>query len=206
MNLKKIIIYEYETLFDILYEIKEKFDLDVIKVDNQIISEQVSKLSSEYLIISKFEVPGYKNNLILDKVPIKIEKIVQLINLKFLKNTFNSQSDISIGLYKLNLNSRQISKNDKVIDLTEREIDLIIFLKNRDSAANINELQKKVWGYNPELETHTVETHIYRLRKKIKDIFQDESFILSSNKGYYINCKKKTKLPKIFLQKNINLE
>ena len=187
MNLKKIIIYEFETLFDILDEIKEKFDLDLIKVDNQIISEQVTKLSSEYLIISKFEVPGYKNNLILDKAPIKIEKIIQLINLKFLKNTFNSQSDISIGLYKLNLNSRQISKNDKVIDLTEREIDLIIFLKNRDSAANINELQKKVWGYNPELETHTVETHIYRLRKKIKDIFQDESFILSSNKGYYIN-------------------
>ena len=187
MNLKKIIIYEYESLFDILDEIKEKFDLDVIKVDNQIISEQVSKLSSDYLIISKFEVPGYKNNLILDKFPIKIEKIIQLINLKFLKNTFNTQSDISIGLYKLNLNSRQISKNDKVIDLTEREIDLIIFLKNRDSAANINELQKKVWGYNPELETHTVETHIYRLRKKIKDIYQDESFILSSNKGYYIN-------------------
>ena len=187
MNLKKIIIYEFETLFDILDEIKEKFDLDLIKVDNQIISEQVTKLSSEYLIISKFEVPGYKNNLILDKVPIKIEKIIELINLEFLKNTFNYQSDISIGLYKLNLNSRQISKNDKVIDLTEREIDLIIFLKNRDSAANINELQKKVWGYNPELETHTVETHIYRLRKKIKDIFQDESFILSSNKGYYIN-------------------
>ena len=187
MNLKKIIIYEFETLFDILDEIKEKFDLDLIKVNNQIISEQVTKLSSEYLIISKFEVPGYKNNLILDKVPIKIEKIIKLINLEFLKNTFNYQSDISIGLYKLNLNSRQISKNDKVIDLTEREIDLIIFLKNRDNAANINELQKKVWGYNPELETHTVETHIYRLRKKIKDIFQDESFILSSNKGYYIN-------------------
>ena len=206
MNLKKIIIYEFETLFDILDEIKEKFDLDVIKANNQIISEQVTKLSSEYLIISKFEVLGYKNNLILDKVPIKIEKVVQLINLKFLKNTFNSQSDISIGLYKLNLNSRQMSKNDKVINLTEREIDLIIFLKNTESAANIDELQKKVWGYNLELETHTVETHIYRLRKKIKDVFQDESFILSTNEGYCIKRKKKIKLPKIFLLRNINQE
>ena len=80
-----------------------------------------------------------------------------------------------------------MSKNDKVINLTEREIDLIIFLKNTESAANIDELQKKVWGYNLELETHTVETHIYRLRKKIKDVFQDESFILSTNKGYCIN-------------------
>ena len=186
MNLKKIIIYEFETLFDILDEIKEKFDLDVIKVDNQIISEQVSKLSSEYLIISKFEVPGYKNNLILDKVPIKIEKIVQLINLKFLKNTFNSQSDISIGLYKLNLNSRQISKNDKVIDLTERELNLILFIKKSGSEGKINELQKKVWEYGADLETHTVETDIYRLRKKIKENFNEENFIISSKNGYLI--------------------
>ena len=187
MNLKKIIIYEFETLFHILNEIKENFGLDIIKVDSQSITDQMKKISSQYVIISKFDQDDLKNHIIIDKFPIKIEKIIQQINLKFLKDTFNYQSDITIGSYKLNFNSRQMSKNDKVIDLTEREIDLIIFLRNKKGAANIDELQKKVWGYNPELETHTVETHIYRLRKKIKDEFEDENFILSSKKGYFIN-------------------
>ena len=187
MNLKKIIIYEFETLFHILNEIKENFGLDIIKVDSQSSTDQMKKISSQYVIISKIDQADLKNHIIIDKFPIKIEKIIQIINLKFLKDTFNYQSDITIGSYKLNFNSRQMSKNDKVIDLTEREIDLIIFLRNKKGAANIDELQKKVWGYNPELETHTVETHIYRLRKKIKDEFEDENFILSSKKGYFIN-------------------
>ena len=187
MNLKKIIIYEFETLFHILNEIKDNFGLDIIKADSQSITDQMKKISSQYVIISKFDQDDFKNHIIIDKFPIKIEKIIQQINLKFLKDTFNYQSDITIGSYKLNFNSRQMSKNDKVIDLTEREIDLIIFLRNKKGAANIDELQKKVWGYNPELETHTVETHIYRLRKKIKDEFKDENFIFSSKKGYFIN-------------------
>tara|TARA_Y100001958_G_C21213651_1_gene539137 strand:+ start:951 stop:1514 length:564 start_codon:yes stop_codon:yes gene_type:complete len=187
MNLKKIIIYEFEILFNILEEIKEKFDLDLIKVDNQSFNNQIKTISSQYLIISKSELNGYKNHLVLNNFPIKIEKLIQLINLKFLKDTFNSQSDISIGFYKLNLNSRQISKNNKTLDLTEREINLIIYLKKKEGSIKIDELQKEVWGYNSKLETHTVETHIYRLRKKIKDQFEDEKFIISSKKGYSIN-------------------
>ena len=105
MNLKKIIIYEFEILFNILEEIKEKLNLDLIKVDNQSFNNQIKTMSSQYLIISKSELNGYKNHLALNNFPIKIEKLIQLINLKFLKDTFNSQSDISIGFYKLNLNS-----------------------------------------------------------------------------------------------------
>ena len=122
----------------------------------------------------------------LNNLPIKFEKLIELINLKFLKEIFNSQSDISVGLYKLNLNSRQMAKGDRVIDLTEREINLIIFLSKKKGASKIDELQKEVWDYNSELETHTVETHIYRLRKKIKDKFEDENFITSSKKGYSV--------------------
>ena len=187
MNLKKIIIYEFEILFQILEELKEKFDLDLIQVDKKNINEKINKLSSEYLIISKFELENYKDHLVLDNLPIRFEKLIQLINLKFLKEIFNSQSDISVGLYKLNLNSRQMTKDDKIIYLTEREINLIIFLNKKKRAVKIDELQKEVWEYNPELETHTVETHIYRLRKKIKDEFGDENFIISSKKGYSIN-------------------
>ena len=186
MNLKKIIIYEFENMFHILEELKEKLDLDLIKADSKNINEQINNSTSQYLIISKFKLDGFKNHLVLNNLPIKFEKLIELINLKFLKEIFNSQSDISVGLYKLNLNSRQMAKGDKVIDLTEREINLIIFLSKKKGASKIDELQKEVWDYNSELETHTVETHIYRLRKKIKDKFGDENFITSSKKGYSV--------------------
>ena len=94
--------------------------------------------------------------------------------------------EIRINKYKLNLNSREISLNKKLIKLTEREIDIILFLNENKKPINIDILQKEVWGYSSELETHTVETHIYRLRKKLKDKFNDEEFILSLKKGYQI--------------------
>ena len=71
-----------------------------------------------------------------------------------------------MGSYKLNLNSREISRETKIIQLTEREVNLILFLKNSQKPVKIDELQRHVWDYGAELETHTVETHIYRLRKK----------------------------------------
>ena len=110
-----------------------------------------------------------------------------MININFLKIQFNFQSEISIGDYKLDLNSREIGKNKSTLDLTERETNLIMFLKNSSKPVKINELQKEVWGYGSELETHTVETHIYRLRKKIKDKFDDNNFIISLQDGYKIN-------------------
>ena len=110
-----------------------------------------------------------------------------MINLKFLKERFISQSDIIVGSYKLDLNSREISINKKIVNLTEREVNLILFLKRSSKPVKIDELQKEVWDYGSELETHTVETHIYRLRKKIKEKFDDENFITSSKEGYLIN-------------------
>ena len=105
----------------------------------------------------------------------------------FLKKNFKKQSEIKIGSYILNLNSREINCDDKKIFLTERESNLIIFLKNSSKPINISELQNKVWGYSSSLETHTVETHIYRLRKKIKETFGDDKFIVSTLNGYTIN-------------------
>ena len=109
-------------MFQILEELKEKFDLDLIQVDKKNINEKINKLSTEYLIISKFELENYKDHLVLDNLPIRFEKLIQLINLKFLKEIFNSQSEISVGSYKLNFNSRQMTKDDKIIDLTERKL------------------------------------------------------------------------------------
>ena len=187
MNLKNIIVYKNDTLFNILDEIKDEFNFRLAKFDQKKHSEE----KKDFLVITNEEKNTFKNQLILKDLPIKIDKLLEEINLKLLKEKFNYQSDISIGSYKINLNSREISKDNKILGLTEREINLIIFLKNSDVAVKINDLQKNVWEYNPELETHTVETHIYRLRKKIKENFNDDKFIISSKKGYIINEKKK---------------
>ena len=186
MNFKKIVIYQHKVLFNILDEIKEKINFDLSKVDKDDIDILKKKLDDDYLLISSSEVKVIKNQLLLDKTPIKIEKLLELINIKILKQNFNSQSEVKVGLYKLNLNTREITKKDISIDLTEREINLILFLKRSKKATKIDTIQKEVWDYNPELETHTVETHIYRLRKKIKEKFHDENFILSSKEGYFI--------------------
>ena len=186
MNLKKIYIFENSTLFDVLNKVKEKFNLDIINISKKNLDDVFDDLSSDYLIITKSHLNDYKNQLILNDFPLKINQIIERINLKFLKDKFNTQSDISIGPYKLNLNSREISKDKKIISLTEREINLVLFLKNASTPVKINELQKEVWEYGSELETHTVETHIYRLRKKIKAEFGNDELIKSNKDGYTI--------------------
>ncbi len=187
MNFKKIIIYQQDILFDILNEIKENFDFDLIKVDKEVFDKYKNSEKKDFILITNSEKKISKNQLIIDEKPVKIEKLLQQINIKFLKEKFKYQSDVSIGKYQLDLNSREISKEDKTIDLTEREINLILYLKNSSGAVKIEQLQKEVWEHGSKLETHTVETHIYRLRKKIKDKFNDNDFIISSKNGYIIN-------------------
>jgi len=186
MNSKILIVYEYQILFEILNEIKENLNFEMIKSNNNEFINTKFDQKSNYLIISSKKQRNLDNCLALDKVPIKLEKVIELININFLKNKFSDQSDLKIGKYKLDLNSRKIILNNKTLNLTERETNLIIFI-NQKGNANIKELQKEVWNYSTDLETHTVETHIYRLRKKMKDNFDDEEFILYDNNGYSIN-------------------
>ena len=127
-----------------------------------------------------------KNSLILQDIPIKLENLIEIINIKFLKNKFIDQSYIKIGEYNLDLNSRKISLGDRILNLTERETNLIIFIKDKKHVT-VKELQKTVWDYSPDLDTHTVETHIYRLRKKMKETFGNENFILNTSNGYSID-------------------
>ena len=193
MNKQSIIIYDFEILFIILKEIKEnlKFEIFDFKKDYKI-SKLDNSTYGNYLIVVK-SLSNFINKdiekkklYLIENLPIKIDKFVEKINIQLLKQKYNYQSEIRINKYKLNLNSREISLNKKLIKLTEREIDIILFLNENKKPINIDILQKEVWGYNFELETHTVETHIYRLRKKLKDKFNDEEFILSLKKGYQI--------------------
>ena len=118
-------------------------------------------------MIISFKKQNIENQILIDQFPIHINKLVELINIKFLKKIYQ-QSEIDLGSYKLNLNSRKIFNKKNSINLTEREANIIIFLYNSKKPVKISKLQTEVWGHNSKLETHTVETHIYRLRKKIK--------------------------------------
>tara|TARA_B100001093_G_scaffold222110_1_gene212970 strand:+ start:736 stop:1299 length:564 start_codon:yes stop_codon:yes gene_type:complete len=187
MNSKKIIINENKILFKILDEIKDNFDFDLINIDSKTLKSLKINKFSDLLITFNDDEKNDSSPLVLKNFPIKLEKLIELINIQFLKNKFNLQSEVNVGKYKLNMNSREMIKGNDKLNLTEREINLIIFLFETDMPARIDKLQKEVWDYNSELETHTVETHIYRLRKKIKDKFKDNNFILSFKDGYKIN-------------------
>ena len=180
-----LIIYEYQILYQILNEISESLNFEITQSNSKDLKELKYDSKNNYLIVSKKKIEGIKNSLILENLPIKFEKFIEIINIKFLKNKFLDQSNIKIGEYDLDLNSRKISLGDKSLNLTERETNLIIFIKDEKNVT-IKELQKMVWDYSPDLETHTVETHIYRLRKKMKETFGDESFILNTSNGYSI--------------------
>tara|TARA_Y100000741_G_scaffold18465_1_gene13938 strand:- start:20 stop:490 length:471 start_codon:yes stop_codon:yes gene_type:complete len=144
------------------------------------------KTQDNYLLISNKKIKDIKNQVIISNFPIDIIKLIENINIKFLKKKYSQQSEIDLGVYKLNLNSRKIFNSDKSLDLTEREANIIVFLNNSKNPVKISKLQTEVWGHNSKLETHTVETHIYRLRKKINNIFEDKNFIKSSKSGYII--------------------
>ena len=186
MSLKRIIIYQNKILFNILNELySDKFSF--LLVDEKNFNDLNSINESSDLIIVSQNNSNFKNQIILKDFPLDIKKILELININVLKYSYKSQSQIKIGLYNLNLNSKEISLDNKKLFLTERESNLILFLKNSVNPVNINQLQKEVWGHISELETHTVETHIYRLRKKIKEKFNDNRFIISTQNGYIIN-------------------
>ena len=189
---KKLIIFRYKELFNILEEIKENFEFKLEFYEKE---RELEKLEndnlSDYLVIAKKKLSNLKKQVIIDKSPININDLIQTLNINFLKSKFIEQSKIDLGRYNLDLNSRILNQNEKELELTEKESSILIFLKQSKDPVKIDQLQEKVWGYNSELETHTVETHVYRLRKKINDKFYDNEFIISDKKGYFLNEKKK---------------
>ena len=184
MNNENLVIYDFKILYEILSEINNYINFKLISVDK--ISDLNLKDQNDYLLISNKKIKNIENQITLNNFPIDIIKLIESINIKFLKKKYSQQSDIDIGDYKLNLNSRKIFNGTKSLNLTEREANIVIYLINSKKPVKISKLQTEVWGHNSKLETHTVETHIYRLRKKINDIFEDNNFIKSSKSGYVI--------------------
>jgi len=186
MNDQNIVVYENDTLYEILIEIADQFKFSIIKLNKKEISKSNISNNSNYLILTKKKILNLKNQIIISKLPISTFKLIEKLNIEFLKIKFDEQSEIKIGKYKINLNSREIMNDNLNLKLTEKEINSIIYLFNSKEPVKAQELQTKVWGYQSDLETHTVETHIYRLRKKIINIFGDNNFLISKKNGYQI--------------------
>tara|TARA_A100001011_G_scaffold377681_1_gene441645 strand:+ start:1159 stop:1722 length:564 start_codon:yes stop_codon:yes gene_type:complete len=187
MKITKIIFYDFINLYEIFKELNNFFKFELENIDDEKKLKEITTNTSDFLLISKIPILNYKSQLIIGSEPIKLDKLIQKINVEILKKNYSQKSDIKVGNYSLNLNSREIFLDKKVLKLTEQEIKMILYLLNSSKPVPINELQSNIWSYASNLETHTVETHIHRLRKKILEFFNDKNFILSTKNGYFIN-------------------
>ena len=186
MNNQTLVIYDFDILFQILKEIENNLNFSLIKIEkNKLEIENFQNLDN-FLIISSKKINNLDNQVLINQFPLEISKLIETLNIKFLKKIYDQQSEINLGNYKLNLNSRKIFNENNSLNLTEREANTVVFLKKSKKPVKISQLQVEVWGHNSKLETHTVETHIYRLRKKINNAFNDNDFIKSSKSGYSI--------------------
>ena len=192
MSKSAVYILNFKDLYNIIYEIKNFFNFDLFNFENEkdLLNEQKKREDRNFIVLT---TENFDNNLIDKKQIIKIENypfnlfsLVEKINSNLLMQQYDFQSNINIKEYTLNINSRVFSSKNNMLKLTEREIEILLFLKKQKDPININVLQKEVWGYAEDSETHTVETHVYRLRKKIKKAFDDQNFIQSDKKGYFI--------------------
>ena len=190
--------FELPELYKILLELKDILSFDINnyqskkELSNAITDNKLDFSNS--IIVAKFhenllidnDKLDKKNILFIDKFPVHLNKLIDKINVHLIQHQYNFKSKLNIKNYILNINSRTVFKDNKELKLTEKEIDIILFLNKNKKPQKIDVLQSQIWKYSTDLETHTVETHVYRLRKKIKDKFNDENFIISSEKVYLI--------------------
>ena len=192
---QNIFIINYNSLYEILNEIKDNlsFNVENYESEDDLIENSILDIKNSLIIsrsknklLSDKKIDN-KNFLDLSLFPISLNKLVELINIQLIKLKFSHKSKFNIKNYELNLNSKFISKSDLSLKLTEKEIEIILYLNETKTKHDVADLQKNIWGYSVDMETHTVETHIYRLRKKISDKFNDENFILSRQNAYFID-------------------
>ena len=185
MSSTKIILYDCLDIYKILNELSDILSFDIVHVDNKKEFDNLVKNLDSFLIISKKKT-NFSNQIILNNLPIKVNKLIEKINLGILKMNYSLKSNIKIGKYLLNLNSREIFSEKIKLKLTEQEVKILVYLNDSRGNIKVEQLQKDIWKYNSDLETHTVETHIHRLRKKFLKMFNDKNFIKSSKEGYLI--------------------
>ena len=192
---QSVIIINIEPLYEILNEINNNFSYKLVNLNAKEFNENFDKeekqfdnsifvTTSEYIqILKKIRVKKEKI-LLINISPESIYKLIDRINVCLIQNKYDFQSNIKLKNYNLDINSKTVEYKNKKLKLTEKEIEIILFLNKDNLSKKVIDLQKNVWGYSSDIETHTVETHVYRLRKKISDTFKDDNFILSDDNGY----------------------
>lgn len=136
-----------------------------------------------YLLKNKLSLLNFHQNLSL---PVDILSFREILNILITKYSFFKKSKITINNYEIDSNQRIIKREGTKVKLTEKELELILFLNNH-SGLEKSLLLKKIWNHNSELETHAFETHLHRLRKKIERFFKDKKFITEKNSLYYLS-------------------
>ena len=179
------------TTFDTNSEMKsfEEYDVLLCHQDffkNHSSFEQLKKTDKVKILACNYQEKRFDffNDKIL--LPTKFQEINNIIENSLIKKSFSLNSSIKIKKYILDKNEKKLKKDNKYIVLTEKEIRLLEVLLEKNRAISKDSILSLVWNYSSESDTHTVETHIYRLRKKIKDKFSDDKFILNNKKGYFI--------------------
>ena len=193
---QKLYIINLSNFYDILDELKEHIGYEISKFNSKEIffdkynSKNIS-LENSILIVNEKEYNFFvkrikEDQIIRFKPPVNIFKFIENLNVKFIQKKYQDQSNVNVKDFFLNINSRELKKDKLTLKLTERETDMILYLNNSKKPVNVETLEKEIWQHSSDLETHTVETHIYRLRKKIKAEFGNDELIKSDKDGYTI--------------------
>ena len=151
-----------------------EFNLPIIIIGGKSVSEKGKFITENIENIEKIDMPFSILNF--------KKKIISLLA----KHEFNKSSLINLGDYLIDKNERKIKKNKIELQLTEKEINFLILFSKSSNPIKKSFFLKNVWNYSQESDTHTIETHMHRLRKKIFEKFKDSNFIKNSDKGYYI--------------------
>ena len=192
--MQNVIIINYNSLYEIFDDLKENLPFNIIKFKNEddfFKDNNLDKRKSLIILNKKMKLLfnhglHESNILYLNDLPLSFEKLLEKININLIKLRYSLQSKINIKDFQLDINSKHLSKLGITLKLTEKEIEIILYLNKKKINCDIADLQKNIWGYSANIETHTVETHIYRLRKKIDKVFKDKKFIVSQKNGYLI--------------------
>ena len=205
----ELLVFGSKDFNNTIQEIKENLDFSIVYFDfNKPISNILSSITCIIIdnqiyndianldIITNFKKPiillqdlnstnlNISNNIIL--LPISLSELkTKIVNI-IAKSNFTFNSSVKIKDYTLDKNTKKLRKLNNSISLTEREVQLIELLFTEKRTLSKSFILKKIWNYSESADSHTVETHIYRLRKKIYTNFNDEKFILNFEKGYTI--------------------
>ena len=193
---QKLYIINLSNFYDIISELKEHIPYEIFKFENKEIfldkyKSKCISIENSILVVHEKEYNFFVKNVNEDQIikfkpPVNFFTFIENLNVKFIKKKYQDQSNVNVKEFSLDINSRELKKDKLSLKLTERETDMILYLNDSKKPVNVETLEKEIWQHSSDLETHTVETHIYRLRKKIKTEFGNDDLIKSDKDGYII--------------------